>query len=259
MRSALAISFGLTMAACSVPIAAGLDETDANHAVVALEHGGIAADKERDPETDGRWRVSVARDDASTAAAVLAAESLPPSPSPGVLDTLAQGSIVPSRLSEHAKLVAGISGELERSLRALDGVISVRVHLAVPPKDALDPNEPVQAPSASVLIRHRGANPPIAPSEIQRLVAGAIPGLAASEVAVVLAPVTVAVRPGERELSRFGPITVTRGSVSPLRWTVVAAVLLNLTLLGALLALWNRLRKVETQLGEARGDGAAAR
>ena len=32
---------------CSVPIAVGLDESDANHAVVALEKSGVAADKER--------------------------------------------------------------------------------------------------------------------------------------------------------------------------------------------------------------------
>ncbi|HEY2407983.1 MAG TPA: hypothetical protein VGI10_18370 [Polyangiaceae bacterium] len=259
MRRAVGVLFGLIALGCSVPIAAGLDETDANHAVVALEHGGVASDKERDPESEGRWRVTVAHDDAPSAAAVLAAESLPPPPSPGVLDTLAQGSIVPSRLSEHAKFVTGIAGELERSLRALDGVVSVRVHLAVPPKDSLDPNEQVQAPSASVLLRHRGAAPPISISEIQRLVAGAVPGLSPSEVAVVATPVPALARPAEKELSRFGPVTVTRSSVSPLRWTVGGAVLLNLLLLGALLAIWTRLRKVEIELTQARGEGASPR
>ena len=116
-RTWLGFVFGATLlAACNVPIAVGLDENDANHAVVALEKSGVAADKERDPDSEGHWRISVARDDASSAAGILSSESLPPAASPGLLETLGQGSIVPSRASEQAKFVAGTSGELERSL-----------------------------------------------------------------------------------------------------------------------------------------------
>jgi type III secretion system inner membrane ring protein len=242
------------LAGCNVPIAAGLDETDANHAVVALERSGVAADKERDPDAEGRWRVSVARDDASSAAGILSAESLPPAPSPGLLDTLGQGSIVPSPTSEQAKFVAGTSGELERSLRSLDGVVSVRVHLAIPVQDALTPSE-VKTP-ASVLLRHRGATPPIAIADVQRLVAGAVPGLNPAQVSVVASPVPPATHPPERELSRFGPVTVTRASVLPLRSIVGGALLLNLGLLGALLFFWSRARRAEATLADQRAEGA---
>jgi type III secretion protein J len=246
----------LWLSGCTVPIAVGLDESDANHAIVALERSGVAAEKDRDPETEGRWRISVARDDASSAAGVLSAESLPPPASPGLLETLGQGSIVPSAASEQAKFVAGISGELERSLRSLDGVVSVRVHLAIPVQDPLLPNaEPVPA-SASVLLRHRGAAPPIAPGDIQRLVAGAVPGLKPAQVSVVATPVPQPSRPAERELSRFGPVTVTRGSVLPLRTIVGAALIVNLALLGALLLVWVRARRAESSLAEQRSDGA---
>ncbi len=223
------------IAGCNVPIAAGLDESDANHAVVALEKSGVAADKERDPDAEGRWRINVARDDASSAASILSAESLPPAASPGLLDTLGQGSIVPSAASEQAKFVAGTSGELERSLRSLDGVVSVRVHLAIPVQDALTPSETKAPASASVLLRHRGAAPPIAIADVQRLVAGAVPGLSPAQVSVVASPVPQSARLPERELSRFGPVTVTRSSVFPLRSILGGAVLLNLGLLGALL------------------------
>jgi len=113
--------------------------------------------------------------------------------------------------------VAGVAGELERSLRGLDGVVSVRVHLAVPVQDALSPDETPTQPSASVLLRHRGAQPPIATNDVQRLVAGAVPGLRPAQVSVVALPVPALARPAERELSRFGRVTVTRGSVFPLR------------------------------------------
>lgn len=244
------------LSGCNVPIAVGLDETDANHAVVALEKSGVAADKDRDPENEGRWRISVARDDASSAAGVLSSESLPPAASPGLLETLGQGSIVPSQASEQAKFVAGTSGELERSLRSLDGVVSVRVHLAIPIQDALNPDESPTPASASVLLRHRGAAPPIAIADIQRLVAGAVPGLAPAQVSVVASPVPQPGRLAERELSRFGPVTVTRGSVFPLRGIVGGALLLNLGLLGALLFVWGRARRAESSLAEQRAEGA---
>lgn len=247
------------LTACNVPIAVGLDENDANHAVVALEKSGVAADKERDPDSEGRWRVSVARDDASSAAVVLSAESLPPPASPGVLETLGQGSIVPSRNAEQAKLIAGTAGELERSLRSLDGVISVRVHLAVPSTDSLAPDEAPHPPSASVLLRHRGATPPIAAGDVQRLVAGAVPGLSPNQVAVVTLPVPEPPRPQERELARFGPVTVTRSSVLPLRTIIGGAVLLNLGLLAALLVVWARARRAESGLADQRTEAQGAR
>ncbi len=256
LRRSLGFGCAAWLVGCNVPIAVGLDENDANHAVVALEKSGVAADKDKDPDSEGHWRVSVARDDASSAAGILSSESLPPPASPGLLETLGQSSIVPSRASEQAKFVAGVAGELERSLRSLDGVVSVRVHLAIPVQDALAPDEAPTPPSASVLLRHRGAAPPIASTDIQRLVAGAVPGLSPAQVSVVALPVPAAVRPAERELSRFGPVTVTRGSVFPLRGIVGSALLLNFGLLGALLWVWARARRAESSLAEQRASEA---
>lgn len=250
------LAAGLVLTGCNVPIALGLDENDANHAVVALEKSGVAADKDRDPDVEGRWRITVAADDASSAAGVLSAESLPPPSSPGLLETLGQGSLIPSAASEQAKFVAGISGELERSLRSLDGVVSVRVHLAIPVQDSLLPDVAPTPASGSVLLRHRGAAPPIAINDIQRLVAGAVPGLVPAQVSVVAAPVPAPSRPAERELARFGPVTVTRSSVLPLRAILGSALILNLGLLVALLYLWSRARRAEASLADQRAEGA---
>lgn len=235
---------------CSVPVANGLDESDSNRVMVALENGGVAAQKEADPDSEGKWRVTVARDDASAAIAVMSSENLPPPSTPGVLDALGQGSIVPSRTVEHAKLVAGKAGELERSLQAIDGVLSARVHLAVPMQDAFADDTKPTPPTASVLIRHRGATPPIATSEVQRLVAGAVAGLDAEHVSVVMTPIPPAARPRDHELARVGPITVTRSSMTSLRVIVGAAALLNLILIGLVVALWSRFRRSQLALEE---------
>jgi type III secretion protein J len=251
MARALLVVVALAASACSVPISAGLDEASASQAVVALEKGGISAEKERDPEHENAYRVVVARDDAAGALSVLAQEGLPPRDTPGVLEALGKGSMVPSRLSEQAKLVAGTSGELERTLRAVDGVVSARVHLAVPPRDPLALGEQAATTSASVLLRHRGSAPPLAPLEIQRLVAGAVPGLEPSAVTVVLTPAPPRARLAERELARFGPLTLTRASMTPLRVVLGVVVLVNALLLGVLVALWTRTRRLEEKLADA--------
>jgi type III secretion protein J len=238
--------------ACSVPVASGLEETSANRVVVALEQGGVAAIKDSDPAAEGRFRVSVARDDASAAVTILSQENLPPPSSPSVLEALGEGSLVPSRTAEHAKLIVGTAGELERSLRAIEGVNSVRVHLAVPAKNALTTEAKEPAPTASVLLGFRGANPPLPIADVQRLIAGAVPGLTSEQVSVVMTAVATPPKPADRELARFGPITVTRSSMLPLRLLVVAAAVLNMLLIGLLLALWTRMRRADSALADAR-------
>jgi type III secretion protein J len=235
---------------CSVPVAANLDEGDANQSVLLLEKNGVGADKERDPEHEGRFRVNVARGESSLAIGVLAAENMPPRTSPGVLEALGEGGVVPSRLAEHAKWTAGVAGDLERSLRSVDGVLSARVHLAVPPKELLPGTTEPDKPSASVLVRHRGATPPLATADVQQLVAGAVSGLSPAQVTVVLAT-SPTPRATDRELLRFGPLTVTRGSLLPLRLVAGGVILLNLILAGVVIGLFRRLRRTELLLDEA--------
>ncbi len=239
--------------ACSVPIAQNLDEADANQAVVVLERASVGATKERDPEREGRFQVSVSRQESSTAIALLARENLPPRSSPGVLEALGESSVVPSRLAEHAKWSAGVAGDLERSLRGIDGVLSARVHLGVPPGDRLDPDESEPKPTAAVLLRYRGAAPPVASAEVQRLVGGAVPGLAPDQVNVVQVSSAWPGSP-ESSLVQLGPISLTRGSAGAFRWIVVAVALVALGLLGGLIALWARLRRAEAALSKSRVD-----
>lgn len=256
----LALTVGCLLAcACDAPVASNLPESEANRAVVALEARGVSAEKERDPEAEGRYRVNVGRDEAAAAAAVLAQEAVPGRENPGILQSLGAGSMVPSRLAEHARLLSGIAGELEQSLQAVDGVVSARVHLASPERSPLDLEEETPSrPSASVLIRHRGAASPLAGQDVQRLVAGAVAGLAPADVSVVATPAPASTRPQEAQLRRVGPITVTRASLSPLRLVAAGAVLLNLTLLGAVLLLWSKVRRTEDALGQARATSDAA-
>jgi type III secretion protein J len=240
--------WALTSVACAVPVATGLEEGDANRVILALSKQGVAADKEIDSEREGAWRVNVGREQASAAASVLARESLPRPATPGLLDALGKDSLVPSRLGEHARLIAGIAGELERSLLALDGVLSARVHVGLSPPDSLDIEHTPPPVTASVLLKHRGAAPPIALTDVQRLVAGAVPGLRPEQVNVVATPSPATARDGASELTRVGPLTLARSSLPPLRWLIAGIALLDIALIALLLVLLRRIKRAEGAL-----------
>jgi type III secretion protein J len=256
MRGRALLGLGLMLTSCSVPIAANLDEADANQAVTLLEQSSVTASKERDPEHEGRYRITVLNADAATAIGLLSRESLPPRAAPGVLEALGEGSVIPSRLAEQARWTAGVAGDLERSLRSLDGVLTARVHLAVPVKDSLEIDAEPEKPSASVLLRYRNVNPPIAAAEVQRLVAGAVTGLKPEQVNVVMTP-SPAARLTPTDSVRIGPLSVSRGAGSVLRASAALVVLLNLLLLSGIAYLWARLRKSEGALVEARAKAEA--
>jgi type III secretion protein J len=225
---------------CSVPVAVGLDEQDANRVTAALAETGIAADKSPDPDSERKWRIDVLRDDAARAVSVLAEENLPRARAPGLLDTLDSNALVPSRSNEHTKLVAGMSGELERTLSSVNGVLSARVHLAVPAPDRLSDSEP-PPPSASVLLRYRGERSPMPTGDVQRLVAGAVPGLPVDRVAVV--ETAVSASPASAGLVRFGPFATTKASAQKLKLLLGAAALLNVLLVSFVGVLWSRVRE----------------
>jgi type III secretion protein J len=233
------LACAVLLAGCAVPVAAGLDETDANRIVVALDRARIDAAKEADPGTDGKLRVTVARDDVARALAAMQGEGLPrPSPR-GVLDTIDKGALVPSQAQEHAQIVAGMAGDIERTLEGIDGVLRARVHLNVPARDPLRDAPSVKS-SASVLVEHRGTTPPLAPDAVQRLVAGGVTGLAPIDVAVVMVPRVAQPHAGETDLAHVGPIAVARGSVRLLQGALGVLVALVAAFATATLVLYMR-------------------
>ncbi len=245
-RVLLACLVPALLVACSVPVAGGLDDTEANRVFVALDRANIDAAKEQDPVGDGKWRVSVARDDLPRALSVMRGEDLPRRDLPGVIDAVGKGSLVPSEAMEHAQLVFGIAGELERSLEGIDGILTARVHLNVPAASPLRDSAPPRG-TAAVLVEHRGAAPPLSADSIQRLVAGGVAGLMPADVAVVM--VARNARPGfdgGDGLAHVGPIAVGRASMRQLQAALVGLVALAALLAGATLVLYSRLARARS-------------
>jgi type III secretion protein J len=243
------------LAGCAVPVAAGLEESDANRVVVALDHAGIDASKEADPGVEGRFRVTVPRDDASRALSTMADEQLPRSKSRGLLEAADRGQLVPSQAAEHAQLVAGLSGELERTLSNVEGVLAARVHLNLPARDGLR-DGPIPKATSSVLVEHRGSTPPLTIESVQRLVAGGAPGLAPADVAVVFIAHPARPAGARPDVAHVGPIAVARSSMTTLKVALASLVLVVLVLAGATLGLYAKLARLRRERAE--GERAAA-
>lgn len=239
------------LAGCSAPVAQALGETDANRVVVALSEANIGATKKSDPHVEGRFLVEVPTTDVATALQILQQQGLPSPESTGILASLGESGLIASKSTEHARLIVGTAGELERSLRELDGVLSARVHLAVPETDPLLPQETPKFATASVLLRHRGATPPIAATEVQRLVAGAVAGLAHDHVAVVMQPVTVVESDAAQAVVQLGPVSVSQSSVTTLKGLLGVVGLVNIVLVGIVLLLWQRAKTSRPASGPA--------
>ncbi len=245
------ICLAFALCGCSANVAHNLEESDANRIVVALTRQGLSAQKASDAQHEGRWVVEVPRERSAEALELLASAQLPPQKTTGLLEALGEGGLVPSPVAEQARLLAGTAGELERSLRAVEGVVTARVHLAAAPVSPLALPEERGQPSASVLLTYRGASSPLGPLDIQRLVAGALPGLKPEQVTVVAAPVPALREAVSRDWAQLGPLTVAKKSRSQLRALVGGIVVTNLALLGVLLWVWLRARRAEAALGAA--------
>ena len=166
-----------------------LDEPQANQVLVALGEAGIPARTSRGEGDDGGFAVAVAGADAARARGVLASRDLPRPRAPGFGELFGSPGLVPTPIEEHVRYLHALSGELSRSIEAIDGVASARVHVALPVPEPLRP-EARRAPRASVLVKCRTGSRARVEAEadgIRRLVAGAADGLDAAEVAVVVA------------------------------------------------------------------------
>lgn len=201
----------LLMVGCASEIEHGLDERAANEAVLALHRAGVGARKQREAGEGQRWAVEVPSAEAGRAMEVLKAHELPRGPGTAFRDLYGKQSLVPSPSEDRARWIDALGGELARTLEAADGVVTARVHLALPDPDPLSPQADRGRPSASVLLkRARGATLGISESDVKRLVAGAVSGLSVEAVSVV--SIEAAARGEAPAMAQVGPITVAAAS-----------------------------------------------
>lgn len=211
MRTLPILTAALALAGCAGDeLLHGLDERQANEVLVALDERGIAAGKAREDGADERWRVVVARGEGPRAHRVLAERELPRARAPGFAEVFGKGSLVPTPTEEHALLLHALSGELARSVEAVEGVVEARVHVGLRQPDPLRPAER-GAPRASVLVKCRApacaAVRGLEPG-LRAMIAGAVDGLEPGAVALVVTEAAEATPAAPRPEARRSGVLV---------------------------------------------------
>jgi type III secretion protein J len=252
------------LAGCSRQLESGLTEKEAQEIVVTLGRNGIEASTEMavgDKKGDSNWQVTVKGGSDKVIAAwnILHESGLPREKVKGLDDAFTNSGMIPTAGEEKARLLTGLSGELTRMLNSISGVVDTHVQIVLPDNSPLlEPNERVPT-TAAVLVRYRGAQPPLKEDEIKRLVAKGVEGLNPDGVAVLLK------REEDKALPprMYGPLEANELLI------VVALSFGCITGCGSLVLLTiskrrsARIKKLETQLAEVNGQqskqiGAAA-
>lgn len=215
MRRVLVVA-ALLLAGCTVPVQQGLDETSANEVVTALERAGIGADKEPGEGSGDAptYVIKVSRSDVARAMELMHSLGLPRSVRNGIAEMYGQPSLVPSPTEERARFLKALSNDIERTLETIEGVVSARVHLVLAESDPLaaDPRPRVPAQAAVLLKTRANVQLPIKELELQKLVAGSVPGLLPQAVAVVVTPAPEWTGAGAPTMIAMGPVRMTPGS-----------------------------------------------
>jgi hypothetical protein len=98
----------------------------------------------------------------------------------------------------------------------------------------------------------------VSSDSVQRLVAGAVAGLAASDVAVVMLSRTTPAAPAGGLLAHVGPIAVARSSARGLQAALAGLVSITALLAGAVLLLYSRLSRARAAHANANPSEPAA-
>jgi type III secretion protein J len=228
---------------CSTGVLHGLDEPAANEALAALERSGIAAEKvAEEGGLSAAFALRVSHGDAARALDVLRVRGLPRERRHGFAEVYGQASLIPTASEERARYLEATAGEIERTLETAEGIVSARVHLVLQDVDPLAIDGKPRTPArAAVLIKAAHGKTPLAEADVQKLVAGSVPGLDPHAVAVVVTAAPESAEPNLGPLATVGPLRVTPSSRAPLI-AVFATGLVVIGLLAALLLVTLRRR-----------------
>lgn len=171
---------------------AGLSTQDVGRIGAALREAGV----EFDVSADGT-KVMVRRDETAKARMLLAERGLPSSATSGyeLFDKL--GPIGLTSFMQEVTRVRAIEGELARTIQAMRGIKSARVHIVLPETGSFRRGR--QKASASVVIRTELSGDPSAARAIRHLVAAAVPGLTMNDVSVLGTDGTVLASAGDED------------------------------------------------------------
>ncbi|HSJ01068.1 MAG: type III secretion system inner membrane ring lipoprotein SctJ [Verrucomicrobium sp.] len=210
----------LVLVSCAkqVPLFSDLREEEANEVMAALMDRAVDCTKV--PGKEDKWALQVKSEDFSFAMQTLQAMGLPKQSFQRMGEIFQKSGLVSSPTEERIRFIYALGQELSETFMQIDGVVSARVHIALPDTDPLA--EETNPASAAVFIKCRpGYNLANNTQDLKNLVTRSIEGLKPENVELVItsAELQEPIRPKEKESSTKSAGLL--GSLPP--WGVPAA------------------------------------
>jgi type III secretion protein J len=212
---ALGVAMALAGAGCQTAVLHGLSEQETNQVIAVLQDQGIMASKEPDNAEAGTWKVVVPRKDASRVWSVLQGYRLPSTRGRRFQDVFGKSKLVMAPLEEKALFLEALQGEIAHTLESVSGIVSARVHVAIPEPDLS--GQTTHEVKASVMLEYHpdpSGRPPLREEEVRGVVASGVNDLKPENVAVVMKPIPLVRTQQTYDFVAFGPIVVAAPSVA---------------------------------------------
>ncbi|GBR20747.1 flagellar basal-body MS-ring/collar protein FliF [Asaia spathodeae] len=169
-----------------------LDLSEAARMVEDLDKNHITASTSPDGGS-----LYVAPDEVAKARLLLAKDGLPNGGSVGYELFDKSATLTSTQFEQNINETRALEGELERSIRLLQGVRNVRVHLVLPHRDLFSVQTNPSQASVVIDIGRAGRIATDGIQAIQNLVAAAVPGLRPQSISIVDTRGDVLAKPGE--------------------------------------------------------------
>lgn len=179
--AAAGLLFWLATQATKAPMGllfSGLDPRDSAAVVERLEAANVPYEIKGDGST-----ILVPSDRALRLRMQMAGEGLPAGGGVGYEIFDNQDALGVTSFQQNVNKLRALEGELARTIRSIDRIEQARVHLVIPERKLF--NDAAAQPTASIVLRARGAIAPEQVQAVQHLVASAVEGLTPNRVSVV--------------------------------------------------------------------------
>lgn len=184
-RLLLLLSLLFITSCAKVPLYSELKEEEANEIMAHLLEQKIECVKIAGKE--GMWILQVPPDDFPLAMHTLEALGLPREKHAKMGQVFQKSGLVSSPTEERIRFIDALSQELADTLMKIDGVVTAKVHIALPNNDPLSDNN--IPPSASVFIKFRpGYDVESSTPDLKNLVTKSVEGLTFENVELIMSP-----------------------------------------------------------------------
>jgi type III secretory pathway lipoprotein EscJ len=236
----LALGLSWASVACGdVTLARGLSQTEARELAERLNRSGVAVSTVADGG-GGRLALQAAPDEVPRVVQTLARQREPAAPEPSAT------ALLPTQEAAVCAREASLARQLRTAILALPNVESADIVLTLPRVEhslqhLLQP-APERPARAAVSLTYNPRVPAPDLERIRTLIVATIPGIAAPALHIEMQP-SASDEPRCAELTRLGPLTLTRQSLSVVKLWLVASLLVHMLCASALIFILQRRRR----------------